>query len=108
MMAPQPGANSGTSDIIKGPLTDFLCVVGFHLEEAWFTGHFAVGSETLGALVRLTILPILHKVVLGREVAAESGLSMTARHEAAATDQRDPQVKEAESSQHVGLDLEVT
>ena len=62
---------------------------------------------------------MLQKVILGtmccveenrlksREVAAENGLSVTARHEAAATDQRDPQMKEAEGTQHVGSDLEV-
>lgn len=40
-------------------------------------------------------------------VAAENGLSMTARYEVAAMDQRDAQMKAAESTQHAGSDVEV-
>lgn len=64
-------------------------------------------SPVLQTAVPVTVCRIKENRLKSREVATENGLSVTARHEAAATDQQDPQMKEAESTQHAGSDLEL-
>jgi len=78
-----------------------------------------IGDARCAAEVEHPPSPVLQKVVLGstrrtegnglksREVAAENGLSATARHEAAATDPWNTQMEKAESAQHVGSNLDM-
>lgn len=64
-------------------------------------------TAILQKVVLSTVCCVEENRVKSSVVAAENGLSMTARYEVAATDQQDPQMKVAESTQHAGSDLEV-